>query len=72
VTTRFVLDEFDVDFPPLPTWLVVIIVVVVGCSTHAGTLDAARVSAIAGRVIVVRGGIGISDVCHSGMRLEKR
>lgn len=41
VPTRFVLDEFDVNLPSLPTGLVVVIVVIVGGGTDARSFDAA-------------------------------
>ena len=42
MTTRFVLDELDLDLPTLPTGLIVVIVVVVGHDTSTCALDAAR------------------------------
>ena len=66
--SRFVLDELDVDLPPLATRLVIIIVVVVGGSTDARTLDSSSISiAIASeRVLSTRAlvGVGILDVGH--------
>ncbi len=66
--SRFVLDELDVNLPPLATGLVIIIVVVVGSSADARTFDASRIRvAIAGeRVVGARAvvGIGILDVGH--------
>jgi len=68
VSTRFILNEFDVNLPPLATGLVIVVVVVVGSSTDARTLDTSSLSAIAiaGRVIKAGGGlvVGISDVGH--------
>lgn len=65
--TGLVLDEFDVDLPPLTSGLVVVVIVIVGGGTNARTLYASRVGAIsvAGHVVVTAGGgIGISDVGH--------
>lgn len=70
VATGLVLDELDVDLPPLPTGLIVIVVIVVAGSTEARALDAAillRTVPIAGRqAIVLDGGRlgGIDDVGH--------
>ena len=68
MSTRLVLDEFDVNLPPLTSGLVVVIIVVVGgSSTDAGPLGASRVGAIAvaGRVFMAAGGsIWIRDVGH--------
>ena len=67
MSTRFVLNKFDVNLPPLTPGLVIVVVVVISGSTDARTLNASRVSAIsiAGRVVVsAGGGIGISDVGH--------
>lgn len=64
MTTGLVLDELDVNLSPLATRLVVIIIVVVGSSTHAWTFDATGVSTVAGRVVVIWRSIGIGDVSH--------
>ena len=68
MSSRLVLDELDVNFPPLATGLVIIIVVVIGGSTDARTLDASSISiAIASeRVLSTRAlvGVGILDVGH--------
>ena len=69
---RFILDEFNVDLPPLATRLVIVVVVVVaGSSRNAGPLHASSLSAIAiagrKRVILGRGRllmIGVNDVGH--------
>lgn len=67
MSTRFVLNKFDVNLPPLTSGLVVVVVIIISGGTDARTLNASRVGAIsiAGRVVVsARGGIGISDVGH--------
>ena len=68
MSTRLVLDEFDVNLPPLTSGLVVIVVVVVGGGgTDARTLNSSGVSTIsvAGRVFMTAGGsIGIRNVGH--------
>ena len=66
MTAGLVLDEFDVNLPPLTPRLVLIIVVVVGGrSRDARTLDASNVGAVAGRIVMGGGrGIGVSDVSH--------
>lgn len=65
MSSRLVLDEFDVNLPPLASGLVFIIIIVVGSGTDARTLDAASVSAVAGRIVVgVWGSIGIRNVGH--------
>ena len=62
--TRLVLDEFDVNLSSLASRLIVIIVVVVGCCTHARAFDTTSIGAITGRVVVARRGIGVSNVGH--------
>lgn len=68
VPSRFVLDELDVNLPPLATGFVVIVIVVVRSSADARSLDASRIGvAIAGeRVVGARAvvGIGVLDVGH--------
>lgn len=68
MSTGLVLDELDVDLPPLATRLVVVIVVVVGGRADTRTLHASIVSAVAvaGRVVQAGGRvrIGVSDVGH--------
>ena len=72
MTAGLVLDEFDVNLPPLTSRLVVIIVVVVGHSRDARTLDASNVGAVAGRIIMGGGrGIGVSDVRHFGVVIRE-
>ena len=54
VPSRFILDEFDLNLPPLATWLVVVVIVIVGGSGRGAlTLDAS-VLAIAQVVLVGR------------------
>ena len=68
MSARLVLDEFDVNLPPLTSGLIVVVIVVVGGGgTDARTLDSSGVSAIsvAGRVFMTAGGsIGIRNVGH--------
>ena len=65
MTAGLVLDEFDVNLPPLTSRLVIIFVVVVGRSRDARTLDASNVGAVAGRIVMGGGrGIGVSDLSH--------
>jgi hypothetical protein len=67
MTTRFVLDEFDLNLSPLTATLFIIVVVVVACCRHSRTLCASRLEPIAGEV-VARGrvveGARIGDVGH--------
>lgn len=61
MSPRFVLDELDLNLASLTSWLVIIIVVVVG-SAGSWTLDAAVLSAldsvaIANGVVVARRGM---------------
>jgi len=53
VTTRFVLDELDLDLPPLTAGLVVVVVIVVGRVADALALDASALGAIAVLEVVV-------------------
>ena len=67
MTTRLVLDEFDLDLSPLTATLLIIIVVVVACLRHSGTLRASRLEPIAGEIVARRRvveGIRIGDVGH--------
>lgn len=66
--SRFVLNELDVNLPPLAPGLVIIIVVVVSSSAGARTLDTSIIAiAIAGERVVGTGavvGSGVLDVGH--------
>ena len=70
VTTRFVLDELDVDLPSLPTGLVIVIFIFIASGVHTLTFDAAvllRTGPVAGRKVIIldRGRLGgIGDVGH--------
>lgn len=71
MSTRLVLDKFDIDLSPLAPRLVVIIVVVIASSADTRTFHAAVCIAVgvAGRkrVVLRRGGllwIGISNIGH--------
>ena len=64
VTARLVLDEFDIDLPPLTTSSLVIVVIFIRCSAYSRTFDTTCVGAIARRVVVSWRGIRISDVSH--------
>ena len=68
VTTRLVLDEFDINLPSLATWLVVIIIIIIGSSGDTWTLDASSVTVAIASERVVRAGavlrIGVLDVGH--------
>lgn len=68
VTTRLVLDELDINLPPLPPGLVIVIVIVIRSSRDAWTLDASSIAiTIASQRVVSTGavlGIGILDVGH--------
>ena len=66
VPSRFVLDEFDVNLPPLTARLVIVIIIIVCSSTHARPLNAASIGAVAivGRVEPRRMGVWIGDVGH--------
>lgn len=72
VTTRLVLDELDVDLPPLTTGLIIIVVIIIAGGAETLAFDAAiilRPVAIAGRksIILHRGRLGrIGDVGHGG------
>ena len=70
VPTRLVLDEFDVNLSPLSSRLVVVVIVVIGSSAHARTLDTARIGtvAIVGRVQAGRVGVWIGNVSHCKLR----
>ena len=67
MTTRLVLDEFDLDLSSFTASLLIIVVVIIACLRHSRTLCAARVEPVAGQV-VTRGrvikGIRIGDVGH--------
>lgn len=65
MSSRLVLDEFDVNLSPLTSRLVLIIIIIVGSGTDARTLDAASVGAVAGRIVMgIWGSIGIRNVGH--------
>ena len=64
VPTRLVLDELDVNLSPLAPRLIIVVVVVIGCRTHARAFDATSISAIAGHVVVAGRSIGVSNVGH--------
>ena len=67
VTTRLVLDEFDLDLSSLTASLLVIVIIVIACLRHSRTLCASRIEAVAGQVIAwgrVIKGIRIGDVGH--------
>ena len=68
VTTRLVLNELDVNLSSLAPRLVIVVVIVVGSSRNAWTLDAPSIAvAVAGQRVVSAGtvlGIGILDVGH--------
>ena len=70
MSTRLVLDELDVNLPPLTSRLVIVVVVVIGRGTHTRTLDAASVGAVAvvGRVEARRMSVGVGDVGHCKLR----
>ena len=77
VTTRLILDEFDLNLPSLTSWLVVIIVVVVGGSTDARTFGASILdSSIAGDKVILSGRRVFvsdgSDVRHIGVWVQER
>jgi hypothetical protein len=67
VTARLVLDELDLDLPPLTAALLVIIIVIVACHGCPGSFGASRIDSIAGEIITRRRvveGRGIGDVSH--------
>lgn len=71
MSTRLVLDEFDIDLSPLAPRLVVIIIIIVASGADPRTFHAAVCVAIAvagrKRVVLRRGGllwIGISNIGH--------
>ena len=74
VSTRLILDELDVNLPPLPTRLVIIVVVIVAGCADARALDTATLGAtVPGRESIVLGAggllvIGIGDVGHGRCR----
>ena len=70
VSTRFVLDKLDVNLSPLAPGLVVVVIIIIGGSAHARTLDTSSVCtvAIVGRVEAGRVGVGIGDVGHDRLR----
>lgn len=70
MATRFVLDELDVDLPPLATGLIVIVIILIAGRAETRALDPAillRTVPIAGRKAIVldRGRLGgIDEVGH--------
>lgn len=77
MTTRFVLNELDVDLPSLPTGLIIVIFIIVTGGAQTLTFDAPvflRVVPIAGRKIIIlnRGRLGrVGDVGHEAT-VERR
>ena len=67
MTTRFILDELDLNLSPLAATLFIVIIIVFGGSRHSRTLGASRLESVAGE-IVARGrvfeGVRIGDVGH--------
>jgi hypothetical protein len=67
VTTRFILDELDLNFSPLPATLLIIVVIIVSCRRHSRTLCASRLEPVASE-FVARGrvieGVGVGNVSH--------
>ena len=67
VTTRFILDELDLDFSPLTATLLIILIIIVSCCRHSRTLCASRLEPVASE-FVARGrvfeGVGVGNVSH--------
>ena len=67
VTTRFILDELDLNFSPLTATLLIIVIIIVSCSRHSRTLCASRLEPVASE-LVARGrvieGVRIGNVGH--------
>ena len=67
VTTRFILDELDLNFSPLTAALFIILIIIVSCCRHSRTLCAPRLEPVAGEVVARGGvieGIRIGNVGH--------
>ncbi len=72
VTTRLVLNEFDLNLSPLAATLFIIVVVIIACCRHSRALCASRLESVAGEVVAGRRvveGVRIGDVGHVGPRL---
>ena len=74
MTTRLVLNKFDVNLPPLATGLVIVIIVVVCGGRHAWALDSSSISVAGAREGVVSAGavlsIRVLDVGHGAKRVK--
>ena len=75
VPTRLVLNEFDINLPTFTAGLIVIIVVIIGGSTDARTLDSTVVGVAIGVAWVVGGRgvgcVGVRDVGHGELATKK-